>query len=64
MDSFEIGFVGLGAMGQAIVSRLLKAGHRLTVYDVSDGAIKVAVESGALGASSLKQLGASKKLVF
>jgi len=64
MDSFEIGFVGLGAMGQAIVSRLLKAGYPLTVYDVSKDAIKLAVKSGARRASDLKQLGTSKKLVF
>ena len=31
----QIGFIGLGAMGQAIARRLLAAGHALTVWNRS-----------------------------
>jgi len=31
----QLGMVGLGRMGSNMVRRLLKAGHRCTVFDVS-----------------------------
>lgn len=64
MDALEIGFVGLGTMGQAIVARILHAGYPLTVYDLSEAAINSAVSAGASEAGSLKKLAASKELVF
>ena len=33
----EIGFIGLGAMGRAMASRLVSAGHRLRVWNRSPG---------------------------
>ena len=33
-----LGFVGVGRMGGPMAHRLLDAGHRLCVYDVSDEA--------------------------
>ena len=35
----KIAFVGLGQMGRHMASNLLKAGHTLTVYDVSPAAV-------------------------
>jgi 3-hydroxyisobutyrate dehydrogenase-like beta-hydroxyacid dehydrogenase len=32
-DEMDVGFIGLGNMGAAIARNLLKAGHRLTVYN-------------------------------
>ena len=29
----DVGFIGLGHMGQAIARNLVKAGHRVTVYN-------------------------------
>ncbi|MFT6624909.1 MAG: 3-hydroxyisobutyrate dehydrogenase-like beta-hydroxyacid dehydrogenase [Cycloclasticus sp.] len=64
MNSFQIGFIGLGAMGQAIVARILRAGYPITVYDLSEAAVNSAVSMGAKEAKNLKQLAASKELVF
>jgi 3-hydroxyisobutyrate dehydrogenase-like beta-hydroxyacid dehydrogenase len=43
----EVGFIGLGHMGKAIAANLIRAGHRLTVWNRSQGP---AQELGALGA--------------
>ena len=32
-DVMEVGFIGLGNMGAAVARNLLKAGHRVTVYN-------------------------------
>jgi 3-hydroxyisobutyrate dehydrogenase-like beta-hydroxyacid dehydrogenase len=42
-----IGFVGLGAMGQHMVSRLLGAGHELAVFDTRPEAIEPHAARGA-----------------
>ena len=34
MMGLKIGFVGLGTMGKPMSKNLIKAGHKLTVYDV------------------------------
>ena len=39
----DVGFVGMGNMGQAMARSLLKAGHRVTVHNRSRG--KAAVEN-------------------
>jgi len=43
----HIGFIGLGRMGGAMAGRLLDAGHTLTVFDVSDQALKPLLDRGA-----------------
>jgi len=48
--------IGLGRMGANMVRRLLKDGHRCTVYDVSDKAVAELVKENATGAASLSQL--------
>jgi 6-phosphogluconate dehydrogenase len=52
----KIGMVGLGRMGANMVRRLLEAGHRCRVYDVSGQAVKRLVGEGADGAGSLADL--------
>jgi 3-hydroxyisobutyrate dehydrogenase len=42
-----IGFIGLGMMGRGMVGNLLKAGHDVIVYDLSEAAIAPFVERGA-----------------
>jgi 3-hydroxyisobutyrate dehydrogenase-like beta-hydroxyacid dehydrogenase len=49
-----IGFVGLGAMGQHMVSRLLDAGHQLAVFDTRPEAIEPHAQRGARGCESAK----------
>ncbi|MCW8195949.1 3-hydroxyisobutyrate dehydrogenase [Proteobacteria bacterium 005FR1] len=49
----RIAFVGLGNMGGPMAANLLKAGHELTVYDLSAAAVDAAVKAGAESADSL-----------
>ena len=64
MVKFEIGFVGLGAMGQAIVSRIIQAEHAVVVHDLSASAVDVMVEKGATALDDNVPLGLGKNLVF
>ena len=43
----SIGFVGLGNMGRPIAKRLVDAGYRVTVFDISHDAVAAAVDDGA-----------------
>ena len=47
-----LGFVGVGRMGGPMASRLLDAGHRLCVYDLSEAATAPLVARGAQLAAS------------
>ena len=48
----DIGFIGLGNMGQPMARRLIEAGHRLVVYDTRNDAVAPLVALGAQVASS------------
>ncbi len=48
----HIGFLGLGNMGGPMARNLLKAGHQLTVFDLSAAAVSGLVEAGAKEATS------------
>jgi len=48
----HIGFIGLGNMGAPMARNLLKAGHRLTVFDLSEAAVAGLAEAGATPAAS------------
>ncbi|MHB0763809.1 3-hydroxyisobutyrate dehydrogenase [Stutzerimonas sp. NM35] len=48
----HIGFLGLGNMGGPMARNLLKAGHRLSVFDPSTTALAGLVEAGAQAAAS------------
>jgi len=52
----QLGMVGLGRMGANMVRRLLKAGHRCTVFDVAPKAVEALATEGAVGASSFADL--------
>jgi 3-hydroxyisobutyrate dehydrogenase-like beta-hydroxyacid dehydrogenase len=43
----ELGFIGLGRMGQPIAKHLVRAGHRLVVCDTRNDAVAPLVELGA-----------------
>ncbi len=47
----DIGFIGLGKMGSAIVARLLGAGHRVRVWNRSPEPVKAVVAKGAQAAA-------------
>jgi len=48
----HIGFIGLGNMGGPMALNLLKAGHALSVFDLSAAAVAHLVEAGASAAAS------------
>ena len=60
----HIGFIGLGRMGGAMAGRLLDAGHTLTLFDVSDQALKPLLDRGAVRARTPKDLADAAELVF
>lgn len=47
-----IGFIGLGNMGQHMARNLIKAGHSLKVFDLSEDNVRYVAQSGAKAASS------------
>jgi 6-phosphogluconate dehydrogenase len=49
----QLGMVGLGRMGANMVRRLIKAGHRCTVFDMFPKAVEDLAKEGATGGSSL-----------
>lgn len=48
----HIGFLGLGNMGGPMARNLLKAGHQVSVFDLSAAAVSALVEAGAQEATS------------
>lgn len=60
----KIGFMGLGAMGQAIAMRLLDAGHELVVYNRTKEKTRPFVEKGAKAAETPAALAAQVDLVI
>ncbi|KAK0161556.1 hypothetical protein PV327_010015 [Microctonus hyperodae] len=60
----NVGFVGLGNMGNSMAKNLLKKGHKLTVYDTNKSAVTNLVEAGARGASSAEELSKESNIVI
>ena len=52
----ELGMIGLGRMGGNMTQRLLRAGHRVVVYDPQVEAVHSLTREGAAGADSLHNL--------
>ncbi len=53
----QLGLVGLGRMGSGMTRRLMQGGHQLVVYDRSPETVAAVAGDGAVGASSLQDLG-------
>jgi 3-hydroxyisobutyrate dehydrogenase-like beta-hydroxyacid dehydrogenase len=60
----NIGFVGLGAMGQLIVPRLMHAGHRVTGWNRSRDKAASLLEAGMLWADTPRAAAEQSELVF
>jgi 6-phosphogluconate dehydrogenase len=52
----ELGMIGLGRMGANMTERLLRAGHRVAVYDIEAAAVQRAAALGAIGSPSIEAL--------
>jgi len=59
-----LGFVGVGRMGGPMALRLLDAGYRLVVYDVSQEALKPFVERGARIATSPAEVASQAETIL
>jgi 3-hydroxyisobutyrate dehydrogenase-like beta-hydroxyacid dehydrogenase len=59
----NIGFIGLGMMGNPMAQNLLKAGHELTVFDISPEAVQKCADLGATVAGSISDM-AQYEVVF
>ncbi|MBS1859789.1 MAG: 2-hydroxy-3-oxopropionate reductase [Acidobacteria bacterium] len=60
----NIGFVGLGIMGGPMCRNLLKAGHRLVVYDIVPELVERVVAGGASAAASASAAAAVSDIVI
>ena len=50
----RIGFVGLGNMGGHMARNLVKAGHQVKGFDLSEEALNFAVQAGVAAATSVQ----------
>lgn len=50
----KVGFIGVGNMGGLMARNLIRAGHNLKVYDLSEEALNFVVQSGAKAAASAR----------
>ena len=60
----RLGFVGLGAMGQLIVPRLMAAGHSVTGWNRSRDKAEPLSEAGMLWAETPREVAEQSELVF
>jgi 3-hydroxyisobutyrate dehydrogenase len=60
----EVGYVGLGVMGSAVVRRLLGAGHDVTVWNRTREKAEPLLEDGARWAGSPREVAERAQIVF
>jgi len=59
----RVGFIGVGNMGSLMARNLIRAGHSLKVYDLSEEAVNFVVQSGGKAAASVKDAAADVDIV-
>ncbi|HTP84129.1 MAG TPA: NAD(P)-dependent oxidoreductase [Alphaproteobacteria bacterium] len=62
--SQHFGFVGVGRMGGHMAGRLLDAGHKLTIFDISEAAMAPLLARGAVRAGSPREVASAVETVF
>jgi 2-hydroxy-3-oxopropionate reductase len=60
----ELGFIGLGIMGKPMAGHLVKAGHRVYVYDVFEESVKHLVSLGAKASGCSREVGQKSDIIF
>jgi 2-hydroxy-3-oxopropionate reductase len=60
----EAGYLGVGNMGQPMAHKLLDGGHVLTVFDISEAAMRPLLERQARRAATPRELGDRCEIVF
>ena len=59
----EVGVIGLGAMGKGLAGRLIKAGHRVKVWNRSPGPAEILAAEGATRCASAAEAATGDALV-
>ena len=60
----DIGFIGLGNMGAPMAANLLKAGHRVSAFDIVPAAVAAVAQQGARAAASAAEAVAAGDIVI
>jgi len=60
----EIGFIGLGNMGEGMAANILAAGHRLAVNDLRPETAEPLLKKGATWVDTPKEIAAASEIVF
>lgn len=60
----RIGFIGLGNMGGPMARNLVKAGHEVKGFDLSEEAMNFAIQAGVTGAGSANEAAADVDVVI
>ena len=60
----RVGMIGTGRMGGPMAERLLKAGHRLVIFDTNEAAVRPLVALGATAARSALEVANQAETVF
>ncbi len=64
MTAPELGFIGIGRMGNPMLARLLDAGYSVHVYDPSEQAVAIAKQRGAQPADSPAAVASAADIVL
>jgi len=64
MPAEDLGFIGVGRMGGPMASRLLDAGHSVTIFDTNDAAMAPLLARGARPASSPAEVASQAPIVL
>ncbi|HDQ45374.1 MAG TPA: 2-hydroxy-3-oxopropionate reductase [bacterium] len=60
----NIGFIGLGIMGKPMAGNLIRAGHRLVVFDIRPEPVEELVRAGAKAAKSTRDVALQSDIVL
>lgn len=60
----NLGFIGLGIMGKPMAGHLVKAGHKVFVYDLNPTPVQELVRKGAVGCKSSKEVAEKAEIII
>lgn len=63
-DVMKIAFIGLGNMGGPMAANLVKAGHQVSGFDLSEDSVKAATQTGVTAAATLADAVRDKECVI
>lgn len=60
----DLGFIGVGIMGKPMLGHLVKAGHKVLVYDVNTAPVQELAAKGAVACKSSKEVAEKTGIIF